>query len=415
MKARIATGEMVFRPDTRDIMPLNYATDRTVEISNQLHINVMILQPENSPVEFCLITVDSIWISDALADEIRKSLAFSLSIKSEGVSIVASHSHSTPNNDDRFKFNFCGNEYLKCLKDSIVNLALQTHLMPREFVTIRAFVAKTEGVSINRRRLALIPKLFWPSLRVQNLPNRNKKINNFIVSVHFYTKKQTLRAMIFNFACHPVCDPKSYFGSDFPGVLRNELKKQYEGDFSFHFIQGFCGDIRPALFIEPKTLKDHVLQLFIGMRFRPSRVGDTDEIAKKILNCFATKEEIELNEDDRPVAYAKQKKIPILLEGEFASNRDLDFTRWVFGKINFTFLSAEVLSNFSLQEKCFNKNVVEIEAGYSNGMLGYLPTKDDFFGGGYEIDASRNKFALPFRISRSCSAKIQKMLSQIIE
>ena len=37
--------------------------------------------------------------------------------------------------------------------------------------------------------------------------------------------------------------------------------------------------------------------------------------------------------------------------------------------------------------------------GYSNGMLGYLPTTKDLLEGGYEVDKSRKNFGIDSRIS----------------
>ena len=415
MKMLIATGEAPLRSKGLTFIPLNYVAGKPCKFGSVPQVTVLFLKPRNSLDEFCLITIDSIWIGDGLSDKIRTILAQSLNIEVENISIVASHSHGTPNNDARFHFNFCGNEYLESLETVILNLTVKTYLKRRELVSTKVFLTETEGVSINRRRLALIPKLFWPTIRTQNLPNASKKINKSIISIHFYTRKSLLRAMIFNFACHPVCDPSNHFGADFPGALREKFREKHGKNFSFHFIQGFCGDIRPALFLKPVTLKDYILNILIGNRFRASQTGDTEAIATKILDFYSRRKEIKFSNHAHTKVWAKNQKIPVILEKGNSLGRKIDVTRWVFGNLNFTFLSAEVLSRYSIQSQYLKKNVVEIEAGYSNGMLGYLPTKEDFLGGGYEIDASRKKFAIPSRISKKFAVSIQKILFEMAQ
>ena len=48
--------------------------------------------------------------------------------------------------------------------------------------------------------------------------------------------------------------------------------------------------------------------------------------------------------------------------------------------------------------------------GYSNGMLGYLPTTKDLLEGGYEVDKSRKNFGIDSRISVENEKIIKKKI-----
>ena len=65
--------------------------------------------------------------------------------------------------------------------------------------------------------------------------------------------------------------------------------------------------------------------------------------------------------------------------------------------MNFQFLSGEILSGFS----CLADSHYPImQIGYSNGMVGYIPSANDFSSGGYEVDGSREKFRMSNRICK---------------
>ena len=84
---------------------------------------------------------------------------------------------------------------------------------------------------------------------------------------------------------------------------------------------------------------------------------------------------------------------------------NLNITLWDWGKIIFMFINAEVLSGYNLFEY---KNKKVLCVGYTNGMIGYLPTKKDILEGGYEIEKSR-KF---FNIRKNLNLDIEKTIKK---
>jgi len=116
---------------------------------------------------------------------------------------------------------------------------------------------------------------------MQSLPNKTKKIDNIINIIKFIRQdNKTVECILVKYTCHPVSDPDNTVGADYPGYLRDYLKKKLMNNLIF--LQGFCGDIRPKLIKKNKTFKDKIIKLLIGDRFRKPVKGDSENIAKHI-------------------------------------------------------------------------------------------------------------------------------------
>ena len=53
--------------------------------------------------------------------------------------------------------------------------------------------------------------------------------------------------------------------------------------------------------------------------------------------------------------------------------------------------------------------------GYTNGMVGYIPTKEDILKGGYEVDKSRRSFRIPNRLSVKNEIIIKSKIKKLLE
>ena len=59
------------------------------------------------------------------------------------------------------------------------------------------------------------------------------------------------------------------------------------------------------------------------------------------------------------------------------------------------FLGGEVLSEIGLHLKRALSPAVTVAAAYSNGLIGYIPSKNAWPLGGYEVEGSHHYFRLP--------------------
>jgi len=199
-------------------------------------------------------------------------------------------------------------------------------------------------------------------------------------------------------------------GADYPGYLRNYLKEKMYNNIIF--LQGFCGDIRPNVIKENKSIKDKLIKVIIGDRFRKIKPGDAEYISKNLTKAILKSKLLIENTQIKSLFKTKILEIQIPLQKNSYANKKLEVTIWVWGNICFIFMSAEVLSGFTFTE-IEGLNIINV--GYSNGMIGYLPTKLDIYDGGYEVDKSRPPFGLNNRISLEAEKIIKDKIYEEIK
>ena len=134
------------------------------------------------------------------------------------ISIVASHTHGSANDDPDFDFGLATQSYVNTIKNSIISCVNRAYTASYETVVFKVIEAETDKVSINRRRKALFIHKGKIRFRTQNLPNFNAPQKHKYRKLEFRRVVDgSLVALIFNLSCHPVADPASTIGADFPG------------------------------------------------------------------------------------------------------------------------------------------------------------------------------------------------------
>ena len=178
---------------------------------------------------------------------------------------------------------WCWNAGDETVTNKVLNCFKRTKNKRKKSVKIEFRRVSHSDFSINRRRSALS---FKNGLRyqMQNLPNFKKPVDENIDLIDFIdikTKKNLAKIIKVN--CHPVASPKNLVGSDYIGYLRKDLHNKTDHVF---FLQGLCGDIRPKIIKINTTLKDHLIKILIGDRFRKPNIFDAKIIGIKIANLI---------------------------------------------------------------------------------------------------------------------------------
>ncbi len=389
--------------------------DNSIKLTKSLNskINVLILKNlyQNDHI---LICIDIIWISSRISEYLRSFIAKKYKIQKHNISICSSHTHGSLNTDENFKHGEYSINFNNYLIKNIIALIEEAYNNHENEIYCEIITKNIDKVSVNRRKLA--PNYLSRMIRgeigfwAQNLPNENKFKDNKLVSINFINKQNNkIIAILLKFTCHPVADPISCEGADFPGYVKEYLSNNFIEKPIIFFLQGFAGDVRPNLIYKPKTTKDHIIKLIIGNRFRNSNKDDSKIIAQEIVKQIKD----EYKKDNKKIENIKiesySKNINILNNNN-DHNKILNLTLWDFNQFKLCFLSGEILSGYALKFKN-KKNIIGI--GYSNGMTGYIPTENDLILGGYEVDKSRYKFNLDDRISIKFIKNFNKILSRL--
>ncbi|MDC3057372.1 hypothetical protein OA100_00800 [Alphaproteobacteria bacterium] len=387
-----------------------YKKYNTFEISNDCICSLLIITQNNIPKNV-LIAVDVIWFSELCTEKVKNYITKKLSLNKSEIVLSASHTHGTPNPEKSILAPPYSANFEKYLYKKIIQTFEKAKIKKNIPVKVEFSRIPENTFSVNRRRKALS---FSSGIKynMQNLPNFKKKIDKNIDLIEFISnaKRKTYAALI-KVNCHPVASPYNIKGADYIGYLKKEMFKKTSNIF---FLQGFCGDIRPKIIKKNSTLKDIIITTLIGKRFRKQVNKDSELIGKKIYRSIINRNSKRETIIIKKIQKSYNLKYNILLANNEFLNRKLDITIWNWGEIVFLFLNAEVLSGYNIFSYKGKKIIC---VGYSNGMLGYLPTATDIQQGGYEIDKSRINFNINNRIASNneelIQIKIQSILNKI--
>lgn len=339
------------------------------------------------------MTADLVWFSDDLAARLRDAIGVLAGAPAASVCLAASHSHSTPNPEARFLYGTPDPSIAPHIERRVLEVVRDALARQPADVTAEFGTAQARGLAIHRRR----PVLRWSNgglrRRSENRPHPERTIDDRVTALSFRgAGDKELKALVFHFTCHPVCDPADTRGGDYPAAARMLIAAELRG-VPCLFLQGFCGDIRPDLPYRPRSLRDHLVRWVRGPSFRKAVPGDTAALAAGLAQAVHA-----ALQQARPRALTgfetRHERQPLRDRDGRDLSRHLDITTWSLGDgVQLLFANGEMLSGFAPELAALN-------VGYANGMVGYVAPRGDVALGGYEIEGFAPKFALlgPFAL-----------------
>ena len=380
-----------------------FQSENHYEISHECFCDILIIYTKKNDINI-LITADIIWFSNNTVRNVRDFILKNIPIQNKNIVLAASHTHGTPNPEESISFPSFSSKFDNHVQNCIKK-TFQEAYKKRKISTLVNFVRlPINNFSVNRRRKSFI---FKKNVKysMQNLPNYKKKIDESVDLIDFQNiSNKKIEVSIVRTTCHPVASPNYIKGADYVGYLKDKLNKRSN---SILFLQGFCGDIRPKVIKKEKSFKDFIIRLIVGKRFRKVNKEDALTIAERISKSIIKNSKI-----PNKLNISQNKIIEILQKVKLSDNTyhfsNLSITLWDWGEVIFIFINAEVLSGYNLL-KYGNKNVLCV--GYTNGMIGYLPTKKDILEGGYEIEKSRKFFNIKQNLNLDIEQTIKKRIN----
>ena len=374
--------------------------------ASPVEVHVFIL---GSPgISAVLVGADLIWFSSEQAEHLRGQIAEWTGTQTDAIALCATHTHGTPNPDKRFFHGQWSAAFAETVSAAVGKAVKEAYDAPAQRVRVTVGSARAQGIAINRRRSAWLRHGFRLQRRVQNMPNPTRPVDDRITTIAFVSEESgSLVALAIHFTCHPVADPSNRRGADFPGFLRQALRRRLGSDFGCIFLQGFCGDVRPALIHKPRGVKDRLIELLIGPRFRPSQKGDAEQIGDLLGERAMAA--LDSARPLSPIALTSSNVAIGLLDIDgAATGRQLDVTMWRFSdKLRIVFANAEMLSGLAPADP------ETLAVGYANGMVGYIAPASDYAGGGYEIDGFLPGFGLKKRFDPGVGAAFARIVATV--
>lgn len=343
----------------QDVVDTLEAGPRTVgDISDPLYIKALILTDGLSRI--AMITLDLMDVPPMafaeLLGDIRERSSF------DQVFLSITHTHS----------GYLGNYDYAALKEKIA-LATRTADQNSQPVKIGAAAGQLDE-AYNRimRQPGKSAEMLWTN------PTRkaNRDVDQSVLVINFKTLKGETLLNIVNYSAHPVVtmDLKNVVVSaDYPGQLAEGLQQRGEGETLF--LLGAAGDINPY----DANTKPTALSL-----------EKSHELGEKLaLEVINTVRAIKSHQASGRFSFNNLRySLTVIKPGDWGPAPAEINTLMLTDDVALASFSGEFFNQFGTTIKQQSPTKHTLFLGYTNGALGYIPTKEAVQFGGYGADTS---------------------------
>jgi neutral ceramidase len=367
------------------------------------HLLTQCLVLKSNLDQVCIIVNDLMEVSSSSIREIKDDITGSTGFPSEHIFIHQTHTHSAPIMDEMdFAWSEANERYRESVLIIISDNAIRTILDTLAFIPCRIKTGYAVcNIGINRRAIdpatgkTVIGEstegFFDPEIGILQLTGPDNKPV----------------ATLFNYSCHPVTlgFENLAVSPDFVGEARSSIEALWGG--TAIFLNGAAGDINPVFGLSNSTaladqegsklgnavtqamltedtivcLKVNTDRIVLPYRNRdltPDRIRE--EVSRK---CAEATEFITWKEDvkkwgEKMMRERNEKRLP--------DNRIMEAGGIRIGSSILVFSQGEVFNEYHARLKRSFPERMILFAGYTNGESGYLPDKQAFKKGGYEVD-----------------------------
>ncbi|CAG7621528.1 hypothetical protein PAESOLCIP111_02347 [Paenibacillus solanacearum] len=388
-------------------------------VSLPLYARVFYFRSDNSAGEShsaILVSADLIWWGSDRVPLLRRKIRDRLKI--EHVILHGSHTHSGPQTSALFS-DLLGK----------VDPAYVAYLESRLLEGIEAAVGNAELVTMARGRGGCdiaINRRGWNNGESVIGPNPEGPVDHELQVIRFMAVGGRVKALLVHYACHPVITRENRVSSEFIGVAMEQLEEAFGDGTVAAYIQGTCGDINPAeggdiccggdieVCRMGQRLAHAVERVLLG-RLEPLESAaiqsKTAEIALP-LQRLPRHEELEALQNDAGVMGDWSRFL--LRSPEYLTDRlTLEITKLTLADgLVLVAMNGEIVVEYGLFLKRISNGTI-LPMGYSNGMIGYLPTAEQLAIGGYEPLKSTYYFRMPAPFEPSVEELVKSTLLQM--
>jgi Neutral/alkaline non-lysosomal ceramidase, N-terminal len=353
-----------------------------------------------------LVSADLIWWGPELVESLRRHLAKRWGIEAPFFILHATHTHSGPQTTHRFSpaLGEADPGYLTWLEERLLQgIALAT-------ANVEPVVAERgKGAcrfSIHRRKPV--------AGKIEMAPDPDGPADPEVHVVRFRTKANQTKALLVHFTCHPTTTDEPLVSSEYPGAAMALLESSLDSGAVAAFLQGCCGDVRPALVKEG--------------RFYRGGERDVRQLGKLLAEevTWVLNQPMETLAPCRLIGRMTHVPLPfqsLLFRNELARDEprhhlppiplEMSWLKLCEG-LSLLTMNAEMVVEYGLFIKQrFAGSVLPVP--YSNGMIGYVPTQRQVAEGGYEARESIVYFCLPAPFEATVETAIHEAIYRLID
>lgn len=377
---------------------------------------------EGTPARALLVQADLIWWGSERMPALLRELNARWGLPASAVILHATHTHGGPQTSDRFapSLGLSDEDYVRELEARLLSCVEDAFSRLEPVVVERGRGACAIGVH-RRRRI---------NGRVSMAPNPEGPCDPEVVVVRFRRGDGTTAGAWAHYACHPTTTDDNVVHPEFPGVAATLAEHWLGEGATVSYLQGCCGDIRPALVRDGAFRKGERSDMVeLGRRL-------ADEIVRILEGPMERLEPAELA-SERLAVELPLEGVPGLeqlgeaaaadgIRGEWArllSSRpdrlaptiplELNGVRIARG-LTLLAMNAEMVGAYGAFAKAYAQGAA-LPLPYSNGMIGYVPTAEQLAEGGYEPAESAYYFALPSPFAPAVEACVVESMKALLD
>jgi len=373
-------------------------------IHDDLHAKALALS--DGRTQAAIVSLDLVGLGGGQVAWIRGEASRRTGIPGGNVLIGASHTHAGPASQTIRACGYANDAYVEDLLSRIVwavESALRS-MRPARF----GFGTAHANIAINRRYRA-------PSGEVQIGENAGGVTDPEVGIWHFTDQEGRPLATVFNYACHAVVmgGDNRLVSADWPGAAQRAIEAGIGRQAMF--LQGCCGNINPrergtfeAVEQTGREVAEAVLAALAVIRSsadlemsiasetvdvplqRPISLAEAERTVRESAETLA-KDDIPLHERHLCQAYHDWAQAIISRGATAPTSVPFEVQRLSLDDAHIIGLPGEVFVEYALNLKKLRPNVMV--SGYTNGNVGYVPTRKAFEDGGYEVDLAYKLYA----------------------
>lgn len=418
---QIGTSKLVITPE-KPVPLAGFAFRKGVyeEVLEDIHARTIYFLDKD--FELVLVSADLIWFGKGIVEKIKEVCKEKYGLKPEQVLLHATHSHSGPQTGTEFtpSLGLPDEDYMSFFIDRIIEGIALAKSNTEE---VEGYVNKTTwNLGINRRKKV--------DGRVEMVPNDKGLRDDLLIFIYFYLKgTNNMKAVICYGTCHPNILAENKISAEYTGIAMGKIEDYFNNETAAFFLQGFTGNIRPNIQKNGKFLRctakevneaaEYLYRIFLEtiredktelklnnlmMKEETVRVPLSKVPSEALLNSLIGNEDI-TGEWSRFLLEDKSRLCPY---------KDLIISCVRFGKeLSFIFINGEVVNEYAVYAQSISTATV-LSVGYTNGMIGYLPTEQQIIEGGYEPDESAFYFALPGKYDKELEKILKKKINELL-
>jgi len=381
----------------------------TQKIMQRLYIKTFVLR--NNSKEILFIIADLIWWDDLFVEDLKEDIAYKFAIPEEYVCFHATHNHSGPQTSSKFsqQLGLASNSYLHFLREQIL-LGIEEAEENIEEVSMKIGKGVSD-IGIYRRSTV--------GGKAKMMPNSEVAIDNELTTVSFHTKDFKTKAVWIHYTCHPTTTDENIISSEFSGMCCEQLEKRYE-NATFAFLQGFCGDIRPNLVEENQFYRgtaDDLQEMSIQFTKDVSQAIKSNRMSSGNGSFYCNQYILPLIFSDKNVRQLVPSSLfaewPELVHHNMEKGYNLTIQHiHISEELSFISCNAELVQDYGLYVRNLKNGLLPL--GYSNGMMGYIPTTKQLREGGYEALDSIFYFGYPSTIHSEMEERIKIKFNRVL-